>query len=272
MPSIYAHFKFGNEVKKLLKKDESTSKEYAVIEKYPKEFEIGLQGPDILFFYKEEKSDSFKRKGYTLHRKDAYIFFEDSLETVRKYGKNSGQFAYILGYILHFVLDSECHPLIGKAEKQSGCSHARIEADLDYTCLAADGRVPYKFDLSKLVPVEKSVAESILPFCDSDMNTKKIMKMLKNMRRIKRIYYMPHFLKRFIIVRFQNARGKKNRIYQQAVSKFRDEKCAHFTDELMKVTEASVVKGKQLIENYSAAVERGVLSDEFHKDYLGKRQ
>ena len=49
MPSIYAHFKYGNEVKKLLKKDESTSKEYAVIEKYPKTISFALKQFSIIF-------------------------------------------------------------------------------------------------------------------------------------------------------------------------------------------------------------------------------
>ncbi|MDF2951137.1 MAG: hypothetical protein K0S18_720, partial [Anaerocolumna sp.] len=47
MPSAYTHFKFGMEVIKLLPMELQN-----IILKNKDLYEIGLQGPDILFFYK----------------------------------------------------------------------------------------------------------------------------------------------------------------------------------------------------------------------------
>ena len=47
MPSTYAHYRMGQEVYHNL-----TGKPKQIIEKYKELYDIGLHGPDILFYYK----------------------------------------------------------------------------------------------------------------------------------------------------------------------------------------------------------------------------
>ena len=47
MPSTYAHYKFGQEIRHKL-----TRKEKQIIDEFPDNFNIELHGPDILFYYK----------------------------------------------------------------------------------------------------------------------------------------------------------------------------------------------------------------------------
>lgn len=47
MPSTYAHYRLGQEVLKNL-----PAKEKRLIEQHKELFDIGLHGPDILFYYK----------------------------------------------------------------------------------------------------------------------------------------------------------------------------------------------------------------------------
>lgn len=46
MPSTYAHYRFGEDIKRQL-----YGREKLIIEKYQDLFEIGLHGPDILFYF-----------------------------------------------------------------------------------------------------------------------------------------------------------------------------------------------------------------------------
>ena len=70
MPGITAHYIFGQKV----------------LDKYPKEiknivienkdlFNIGLQGPDILFYYKPLKSNNVTKFGNDMHDEKGSIFF-----------------------------------------------------------------------------------------------------------------------------------------------------------------------------------------------------
>ena len=47
MPSTYAHYIFGQQIRGRL-----SGYERKVIDKYPELFNIGLHGPDILFYYR----------------------------------------------------------------------------------------------------------------------------------------------------------------------------------------------------------------------------
>ena len=52
MPSTYAHYRMGQQVRSMLDGNEKK-----IVEKYPQLYLIGLHGPDILFYYKPLKSN-----------------------------------------------------------------------------------------------------------------------------------------------------------------------------------------------------------------------
>ena len=63
MPSTYAHYRMGQQVRSMLDGNEKK-----IVEKYPQLYLIGLHGPDILFYYKPLKSNSINSIGYELHK------------------------------------------------------------------------------------------------------------------------------------------------------------------------------------------------------------
>lgn len=71
MPSTYAHYKFGQEIRHKL-----TRKEKQIIDEFPDYFNIGLHGPDILFYYKPLRSNSVNQIGYSTHDKSGLIFLK----------------------------------------------------------------------------------------------------------------------------------------------------------------------------------------------------
>ena len=93
MPAFYAHSRFGARVTGRMKGD---LKE--IIRKYYRQFEIGLQGPDLYFFYRAYGSNPVSRYGNYLHGVSAKPFFEHGLHVIRKVGRESREYAYLLGF------------------------------------------------------------------------------------------------------------------------------------------------------------------------------
>lgn len=118
MPAFYAHDRFGEKAAGKLEEELRQ-----IVMKYYPQFEIGLQGPDIFFFYRPYFKNKVTRYGSHLHNISARSFFEHAPEVVKKYGRDSAEYAYLLGFICHFTLDSECHPYVEKMIQKTGVQH-----------------------------------------------------------------------------------------------------------------------------------------------------
>lgn len=62
MPSTYAHYIFGQQIRGRL-----SGYERKVIDKYPELFNIGLHGPDILFYYRPLGKNKVNQLGSRMH-------------------------------------------------------------------------------------------------------------------------------------------------------------------------------------------------------------
>ncbi len=70
MPASYAHYRFGREVTGCL-----PFVYRKTIESHQDLYNIGLHGPDILFYYRPISSNEINQTGYALHDKPASEFF-----------------------------------------------------------------------------------------------------------------------------------------------------------------------------------------------------
>lgn len=123
MPAIVAHFQFGQIVL-----DNLCQPIKNLILKHENMFYIGLQGPDILFFYKPYKKNLVSDVGYNIHECSAEFFFENAI----KYSfKNEKYLAYLLGVVCHYSLDKACHPYVNSIA-QNSVMHQCIESDFEY--------------------------------------------------------------------------------------------------------------------------------------------
>ena len=129
MPTTYAHYKFGKEVLSALPRPLQNS-----IEAHRELFDIGLHGPDILFYYNALKKDPVNEQGHTLHEQFADEFFHHAVEVIEKAKDPAVARAYIYGFICHFALDSECHPYVEKI-KSSGLPVPLIEYSAEHKFL-----------------------------------------------------------------------------------------------------------------------------------------
>lgn len=111
MPSTYAHYRLGQEIRKKVPEDIREC-----IEKNQQLFNIGLHGPDILFYYKPLKANEINGIGYGMHERPGEEFFKYAKKVIRKNNEKPAYLAYVYGFICHFALDVSCHAYID--EKQ----------------------------------------------------------------------------------------------------------------------------------------------------------
>ena len=148
MPSTYAHYRMGQQVRSMLDGNEKK-----IVEKYPQLYLIGLHGPDILFYYKPLKSNSINSIGYELHKHSGKEFFERARKVISEKKDREPYLAYTYGVLNHFALDVSCHGYIDEKIAASGISHTEIEVEFDRMLMLTDGKDPLRQNLTEhIVP------------------------------------------------------------------------------------------------------------------------
>ena len=176
MPTTYAHYKFGKEVMSALPRPLQNS-----IENNRELFDIGLHGPDILFYHRPIFKTTVSAQGYALHDKPADEFFSRAAEVISQAEDPAAARAYIYGFICHFALDSECHPYVEKMIQVSGISHSEIEMEFDRMLLTEDFFNPLRHDSAKHIRPTLENGKVIAPFFE-DITPETIKKALRSMK------------------------------------------------------------------------------------------
>ena len=126
VPAIYAHDRFG----KIIYKNLEGELRRIVSENYT-QYRIGLQGPDIFFFYKPLRDTEVVKYGNHMHEVSAYGFFKDAIKILNQRDIKDNEYAYLIGFICHYMLDSECHGYIDHMVEEIGVPHIEIEEEFD---------------------------------------------------------------------------------------------------------------------------------------------
>lgn len=96
MPSTYAHYRMGQEV---IKQVSSPARD--IIMKHKQLYDIGLHGPDILFYYHPLVTNPVNAIGYGLHERSGKYFFGKAAEIIETASDKEAALAYIYGFICH---------------------------------------------------------------------------------------------------------------------------------------------------------------------------
>lgn len=139
MPANYTHRVFGREVLASLSPSTLTH-----IEDHPLLFQMGLHGPDLLFYYMPILSTPLGQLGYTLHHHSGREVLSVLLRAVDSLpeSKKDASLSYTLGFACHYLLDSACHPYVYQLIKSDKADHCTIEAQMDYWLMVRDGTLP----------------------------------------------------------------------------------------------------------------------------------
>lgn len=128
MPACIAHFQFGQDILNRLGTD---LRSLALA--FKREFDAGLQGPDIFFFYEPYRSTKIRDYGVERHNEPAVRMFAPILERAPK----KAAFSYLMGLICHYALDKCCHPYVYRHSREP-YDHHRMESAFDrYVMLKA---------------------------------------------------------------------------------------------------------------------------------------
>ena len=262
MPAFYTHSCFGERVAEQLdgQLKEMIMKHYSI-------FEIGLQGPDIFFFYKPLKKTFVSQYGNDLHSAPAASFFEKNAGRIGSAEERPETYSYLLGFLCHFVLDSSCHAYVEKAVKQYEIPHLEIEEELDKRLMRQDGKNPFTYPLAERIPTEYAVAAFMEPVFDS-ITASQIQRALKDMKRIRKFltteslpkqrginYLLDHVMPE------RHLRGMMNQLEDNL-------QCEETSRILLGRFQKAIPLAAELLQDYDKTVIHGkALHPYFHRNY-----
>lgn len=261
MPTTYTHYKFGKDVLTNLpfplKKAIELKRQY---------FDIGLHGPDILFYYYPFWYNHVNKTGSSMHKVSARPFFERAREVIAKADDRMAAKAYIYGFICHYSLDSVCHKYVEKMIDVSGIGHSEIEMEWDRRLMVADGLDPLTFIPTGHIKATDKNATVIAPFF-KDISVKEVKRALTIMRwALKNL--LPLSVWKKVIVKGVLKTVHLEKKFGLFMSEKKNPKCDRYCDILSDVYEENIMHAVRLIEEYSSFLLKDeVLSDDFNDTF-----
>lgn len=141
MPAHYAHYRFGKQVLSSLKPEERQC-----VQRFRRMYDMGLNGPDIFFYFNPFLKTTVGSLGTTFHSQSGQEFFATACAAATSEAAR----AYLYGLLAHYCLDSACHPYIRKLEDIGEASHVPLESEFERYLLLLDKEPsPQSYDMSK---------------------------------------------------------------------------------------------------------------------------
>lgn len=140
MPGFATHYIFGRETYRKLKCNPQKRNIYHNRAAYA----LGLQGPDLFFFYLPSYALYKSNLGSIAHTQETGAFFLGLIESCCRITNSTDRSiaeAYLTGFLGHYLLDTACHPYVYAATHYSGPKkdyfwrHAYLETDIDTALL-----------------------------------------------------------------------------------------------------------------------------------------
>lgn len=140
MPGFMTHYLFGRDAYQ--KMDGGPQKR--IISLNAGAYGLGLQGPDIFFYYLPSYLIHGRNLGSVAHTEATAAFFRALLDSASYLPRRSDREiaeAYISGFLGHYVLDTTCHPFVyartrySRGERDYFSRHAYLETDIDRALL-----------------------------------------------------------------------------------------------------------------------------------------
>lgn len=262
MPTTYAHYRFGQEVKEHL--SEEIRK---IILENETLYNIGLHGPDILFYYRPIGFNTINQTGVALHNTIGIEFFNNGKKKIKNHPDNNVALAYLFGFICHFMLDSECHPYINENIKTIPVSHSAVEAEMDRMLMIKDGLDPIKYKPTKHIRSDKRSDELIALFYPK-ISPKQIGETIRSMRRVLNILVPSNRVKRAFQRFALLLTGNNHKLSGLVLRIEAIEMCKESNEFLEKLYNDSIISTTRLItEFYEGLEEDSPLSPRFSKTF-----
>ena len=212
MPNLITHTIFARKVFENLE----DSKYKTWISENKKEYTIGTNGPDFLFFHDlfplwKKQDRKIANIGSKIHAKNINLFFETAIDVYTKETDETikkAMAAYICGHYLHWQLDSIMHPYVvyrtGFKEKNSSSYHHRFESMMDTMLLKHYYNTSIKqfktYEICHRSALSFDVISSIYIPCvkaclNKEISKKEIVESLQTWEKAQRRLYDPYGIK-----------------------------------------------------------------------------
>lgn len=264
MPSAYAHRRFGANVLEHLPAEVSGR-----IQPYRQLYDIGLHGPDILFYYHAVKSNPVSRLGGQMHDQPGAAFFDPARRVVREAKNRDAALAYALGFICHFALDSTCHPFIERYTRESGVTHCEIETEFDNQLLRRDGEDPQRFYTASHIVASKENAAVIADFYP-DVTPAQIETTLRWMRALLWFFVPTNPAKRGLVLGVMRLIGKWDGMHGLVPNKQPNPACAASGTRLDALYGQALPLAERLILEYIDGLETDAPLDTAYQHTFGE--
>lgn len=244
MPSTYAHYRLGKEVALSL-----PERLKGIISKHIELYNIGLHGPDILFYYKPFFANRVNQTGFGMHEEPGKYFFEEAGKVIREKEKKEAHLAYIFGFICHFILDSQCHGYIDEKIERSGVRHTEIEAEFDRELLKRDGYNPIGKPLTDHIIATERNGKIISEFFQG-ITTEEVVESLEAMKHYNQMLLAPRLYKRLIIYGILAVTGNYREMHGLVINRKPNPNCEDSTEMLKRLYVTAVGESIRLITEY----------------------
>lgn len=266
MPSTYAHYRFGQEVLKELPNDIKK-----IIIENKEIYDIGLHGPDLLFYYLPLKTNEINSIGYNMHEKTGKEVFDTFRKIMTSKKQINHYLAYYYGFICHFVLDATCHGYIEKRIHESGVSHGEMEVEFDCFLMIEDGLNPISHHLTNHLVACEENAKIIADFYK--ITTKQTKKAIKGMKMYNDLLAAPSKLKRKIIYALLRISGNYKEMHGLLVNYEANPLCKDSTEKLNQFYKQAIKKAVELISEYVQLSSLEKTKDDFYQYiFSGKKE
>ncbi|MCR4612198.1 MAG: zinc dependent phospholipase C family protein [Lachnospiraceae bacterium] len=143
MPGFKSHYLFGHNALNTF----TPNQHEQFLHRYPQSYNIGLQGPDVFFYYLPAWLFYKHNIGNVIHSNEVHDFFHALIDARNSLLKKEHRLiadAYISGFIAHYTLDCIVHPYIYYRTKNKEHEddklydfgiHVFLETDIDNALL-----------------------------------------------------------------------------------------------------------------------------------------
>ena len=264
MPTTYAHWRFGDRVKRTLSADTE-----AIIDKYRELYDIGVHGPDLFFYYDCLKKENLFSFGSKLHKRSMKSLLEQFRGPYLKSDNRQASLAYILGFVSHFTLDSYCHSYIEMKKEKEGPSHNKIESQYDRHLLLIDGKDPNRTRVADTIKASEFNARIIRQFF-SQFDQKTVYKIIHDQHFYLTLLKDTSDAKRFVLTTAMTT-FKLNDFLDLLTTKIDEPSCENSNMRLDKLFEKAALHFRILAENAIDYLENGAeLDPYFENDFAEK--
>lgn len=172
MPGFTTHYLFGFFNSNHIPQGQITQQ----IKQHPNAFAIGLQGPDLFFYYLPCYLNRKGNIGVIAHEDSTGTLLQYLLKSYALFSRETDKAiaaSYIDGFLGHYILDSTCHPYIYSKShygQRKDCTsrHMYLETDIDAEMLSRfKGIRPSRFHQNRVVLLtlrEQTVISRILNY------------------------------------------------------------------------------------------------------------